>query len=426
MAKNRKAENVQERKKAQSDKNNSRVSNVHPAVTKKKSPLKETSKKKEISPKRTPRGKSAQPLSVLRLPAGEPDVARLVVGLPSAVSDDPLKNLGELPQSYGTRRVYALARDPEWVFVYWDWTYEQLDELRRSTPEGKVFVRLVRVDGELLQQALVEGGVRDWFFHLKEQDTLVRAEIGVYVNGKFQVAGSSSVSEMPRLKAAPGPIRFATVPFSISFVELARLIEFHRLPGERLLETLSRLQQLGFVFPFEVPPKESFSSSEWAKLAEQWEEEFRKVTRVGSEDVIQTWKIRHAVSREAAEQQSVYQQAPSSQAPSSWGGGSESAMKPREFFMHVNAELIIYGGTDPRAHVRIDGRDIKLAPDGTFYYHFVFPDGAFHIPISATSPDKKETREALLSFLRITEKTGQVKDTPQPGHLTEPFGKVNR
>ncbi len=90
--------------------------------------------------------------------------------------------------------------------------------------------------------------------------------------------------------------------------------------------------------------------------------------------------------------------------------------------MHVNAELIIYGGTSPDAKVRIDGHDITLSKDGTFSYHFVFPDGQFHIPIDATSADGAETRSALLSFLRMTHLEGDVRKTGQP-KLDEPIGR---
>ena len=90
--------------------------------------------------------------------------------------------------------------------------------------------------------------------------------------------------------------------------------------------------------------------------------------------------------------------------------------------MHLNAELIIYGGTSPDAKVRIDGQDITLTKDGTFSYHFVFPDGQFHIPITATSGDGAETRSALLSFLRMTELEGDVRKTGQPV-LDEPIGR---
>ena len=40
----------------------------------------------------------------------------------------------------------------------------------------------------------------------------------------------------------------------------------------------------------------------------------------------------------------------------------------------------------PTPTVTVDGQQIKLAPDGTFRYHFTLPDGDFAIPIVATSP----------------------------------------
>ncbi len=114
-------------------------------------------------------------------------------------------------------------------------------------------------------------------------------------------------------------------------------------------------------------------------------------------------------------------------ATSSWGGGSENLSSfgaARKFFMHVNAEVIFYGGTDPQASVTVDGKPIKLAPDGSFRYHFIFPDGEFEIPIVATSPDGLETRKAFLRFERDTSKVGGVDDTSQPP-LGEPMGKVS-
>lgn len=106
---------------------------------------------------------------------------------------------------------------------------------------------------------------------------------------------------------------------------------------------------------------------------------------------------------------------------SSWSGQPFSGS--REFFMHVNAELIFYGGTHPQAAVTIDGKTVKLAPDGSFRYHFVFPNGDYEIPIVATSPDGLETRRAFLRFERETGKSGIVTDTPQPP-LGEPMGRV--
>jgi hypothetical protein len=95
----------------------------------------------------------------------------------------------------------------------------------------------------------------------------------------------------------------------------------------------------------------------------------------------------------------------------------------REFFMHVNAEVIFYGGTHPQAKVTIDGRPVQLQPDGTFRYHFRFPDADFEIPIVAVSPDGVETRSATLRFTRGTARRGEVGATAQPDHLVEPMGR---
>lgn len=90
--------------------------------------------------------------------------------------------------------------------------------------------------------------------------------------------------------------------------------------------------------------------------------------------------------------------------------------------MHVNAEVIFYGGTHPDAKVTIDGKPIGLRPDGTFRYHFVLPDGEFEIPIVATSPDGVETRRAVLKFERATARQGNVGSTAQPP-LGAPMGR---
>jgi hypothetical protein len=102
---------------------------------------------------------------------------------------------------------------------------------------------------------------------------------------------------------------------------------------------------------------------------------------------------------------------------SSWSGPVE-----RGFFMHVNAEIIFYGGTDPRANVTVAGQPIQLQPDGTFRYHFKFADNDFEIPIVAVSPDGKETRSAVLYFRRDTTRQGEVGATNQPAHLDDLIG----
>ena len=106
----------------------------------------------------------------------------------------------------------------------------------------------------------------------------------------------------------------------------------------------------------------------------------------------------------------------------SWSG-QPFGQSGREFFMHVNAEVIFYGGTDPQAKVTIAGRPVQLQPDGTFRYHFKFPDNDFEIPIVAVSPDGVETRSAVLSLRRDTTRYGDVGATAQPEYFGTPMGE---
>ncbi len=107
----------------------------------------------------------------------------------------------------------------------------------------------------------------------------------------------------------------------------------------------------------------------------------------------------------------------------SWSAQPFSIESRRGFFMHVNAEVIFYGGTHPDAKVTIDGQPITLRPDGSFSYHFKLPDGKFEIPIVAESPDGKEKRSATLTFERKTTREGEVEHTVQPAYLSEPMGR---
>ena len=61
--------------------------------------------------------------------------------------------------------------------------------------------------------------------------------------------------------------------------------------------------------------------------------------------------------------------------------------KAKGFWFNVNAELIIYGATEPDAKVTLGGHEIKLRPDGSFSYRFALPDGNYDLPAVAVSAD---------------------------------------
>jgi hypothetical protein len=111
-------------------------------------------------------------------------------------------------------------------------------------------------------------------------------------------------------------------------------------------------------------------------------------------------------------------------APERGEGISSEALGPeqprqRNFWFNVNAELIVYGATDPSATVTIGNRAIRLRRDGTFSYRFALPDGYYELPSVATSLDG-ESRRANLRFSRSSEYDGEVGAHPQDQKLKVP------
>ncbi|HEY9295861.1 MAG TPA: hypothetical protein VIQ31_05715, partial [Phormidium sp.] len=85
-------------------------------------------------------------------------------------------------------------------------------------------------------------------------------------------------------------------------------------------------------------------------------------------------------------------------------GFSASAppIRPRKFWLIADAELIVYGATEPDATVTIGGRPIKLNPDGTFRFQMSFQDGLIDYPIMAVAADGEQTRAIHMKFSRET------------------------
>src|SRR5271170_6828042 len=328
--------------------------------------------------------------------------------------------IGHLPESYGTKKLFLVARDPHILFAYWDLNQVQYQEASRAAHDGKVFLE-VYVPGEgRVQQIHIWDCHKNWYLQVNRPDTTFVAQLGYYRgDGSFEALARSAEVRTPRDTLSPHTdARFVTIPFHVSFRELYDMIAAQAQPGEELAETLARLQRSDFELPFQARVPRDLTPKESDELLEYLGDEEIRRRMVGSFEITEILKKRFETmvsSGQWTSSSGAWVTSLSSPFGASFG-------KERGFHMHVNAELIIYGGTTPDAKVRIDGQDIVLGKDGTFSYHFVFPDGQFHIPIVATSPDGVEMRSALLSFLRMTELEGDVRKTGQPV-LDEPIGR---
>jgi len=77
-------------------------------------------------------------------------------------------------------------------------------------------------------------------------------------------------------------------------------------------------------------------------------------------------------------------------------------IRPRKFWLVADAELIVYGATEPDATVTISGQPIQLTPEGTFRFHTTFPDGRIDYPIMAVAADGEQNRSIHMTFDRQT------------------------
>ncbi len=353
-----------------------------------------------------------------------------------------IDNLGNLPRSYGEERIFVVAQEPHWLFCYWDYTLTQ--EI-----DGALFLRHGRIGAERPEAEVpVPAETNSWYLSVRDADADYYVELGHYNGGHWNTLTRSGSVLTPRdTLAGFGEPVFANMPFHATFQQLVEKLRGEMRRGESLAEALARLQGRGDLPLGRLSPAQritldrlldtelgsltsgelsrylgspgaslfsgGFAPSSWGSSASSWAQAtggfsgaFAPTSwgNASWESALGSW---------------------SSAALSSWGAsgsGMTSWNQPRGFFMHLNAEVIFYGGTHPDARVTIGGREIMIRPDGTFRYHFVFPDGEFEIPITATSPDGVETRRGVLRFDRATAREGEVGSTTQPD-LGAPMGR---
>lgn len=90
-----------------------------------------------------------------------------------------------------------------------------------------------------------------------------------------------------------------------------------------------------------------------------------------------------------------------------WASGREAsgagmAARQRSFWLVADAELIVYGATDPAATLTVGDAVTPLAQDGTFQFHMAFPDGEQTYPIRALAADGEQKRSITMDFRRST------------------------
>jgi hypothetical protein len=78
------------------------------------------------------------------------------------------------------------------------------------------------------------------------------------------------------------------------------------------------------------------------------------------------------------------------------------------FWFVLDAELIVYGATEPNARVTVQSRPVELRPDGTFTLRFQLPDGTQVIDATAISNDGVFRKTITPTVRRETRSTEMI------------------
>ncbi len=247
---------------------------------------------------------------------------------------------GELPLGYGDTRIVLQVRDPQWAHAYWEINEQTKAELRHTLGDegyarSSFILRVYDVtdieftgdNAHSFSDIHVFEGANNWYIHLGRPDRAFLLDLGlISPHGQFILIARSNVVRTPR-------------------------------------DTYSDV------------------------VDEQWmvvDEAFREIYRAsgGFNVGASSGEIRQAMSQRLLHELS-------SGAVSSLSSPVRKAAPSagKDFWLVVNTELIVYGATEPDARLTVQGKNVKLRPDGTFSLRFALPDGDQHIPVHAVNND---------------------------------------
>jgi len=305
------------------------------------------------------------------------------------------QDLGELPDGYGESRIMLMPRDPQWAYAYWDVPNSHKEELRRQGGQ-QLALRIYDVTDidinhqapHSVQEYLCDEMAREWYLPIPVSDRDYVADIGYRcADGRWLVLARSTAVSIP-------PV------YPSDWIEDAFItVNWEDDLRGKTLYTL-------------VPPaKKQAIASDAAKSDQLYDAVFGMTKDTESMRMAGSLFGSMQQTPEAAVSSYVFPSGvgmwavPTASGQNMSGAGFSGDLaeaRPRKFWLVADAELIVYGATEPDATVTIGDREIKLNSDGTFRFQMSFQDGVIDYPIKAVAVDGEQTRSVHMNFERET------------------------
>ncbi|HEV3262337.1 MAG TPA: DUF4912 domain-containing protein, partial [Gemmataceae bacterium] len=279
--------------------------------------------------------------------------AKFDVGVPT--KDLSAKVPKDLPSGYGKDRIVVMVRDPYWLHAYWELTRHAIQRAEAALGQewhgARPILRLLDVSHHDVTSAAesivrdidIHGGCNNWYIDVGNPPRAFRVDIGyLSKRGRFYVLARSNVVSTPRA--------------GVSDIIDENWADFDAKLADR-------------IYAMSGGYDPTASSLELKQLFEE--------------------RLRRPMG---------------SPAVTSFGSGAYPPGKMRRFWFQLDAELIVYGATEPNARVTLQGEPVKLRHDGTFTMRFSLPDSRQIIPAVAASADGVEERTIVLAVERNTKK----------------------
>ncbi|MBE9116115.1 DUF4912 domain-containing protein [Lusitaniella coriacea LEGE 07157] len=310
------------------------------------------------------------------------------------------EGLADLPSGYGESRIVLMPRDPQWSYAYWDISNEHKEELRRQGGQ-QIALRLYDVTDiniehqapHSVQEYPCDELAREWYLPIPVSDRDYATDIGYRcADGRWLVLARSA------------PVRIPPVYPSDWIEDVFMTVGWEEDLHDKTIYKLVPPTQRQTAEASNPIYDEIFGMTESTEAQRIAGSMFGSMQHVAG-SVVSSFVFPSGMGMWSESTKTMSGAGMSMSGVGMSGVGfsaSAPPIRPRQFWLVADAELIVYGATEPDATVTIGGRPIKLNPDGTFRFQMSFQDGLIDYPIMAVAADGEQTRSIHMKFNRET------------------------
>ncbi|MEG4963622.1 MULTISPECIES: DUF4912 domain-containing protein [unclassified Microcoleus] len=344
------------------------------------------------------------------------------------------EGLADLPNGYGESRVVLMPRDPEWAYTYWDIPNDRKEELRRQGGQQLALriydvtdVNLDIQSPHSIQEYPCDELAREWYVPIPVSDRDYAVDIGYRCpDGRWLILARSAEVRVP-------PV-YPSDWIEDQFITLDWEEELQGKTFAELVPPAKKMAQAGNGFGFSTSNaiyEQIFGMAESAESMRVAGSIFGSMQHVAGsvqqvgihEQALSSYVFPSGVGMWAVPTMSGLTMSGVGMSGLTMSGvgmsgltmsgfgmsgvgmsgvGFAAPMRPRQFWLVADAELIVYGATEPDATVYVGGQPIKLNADGTFRFQMSFQDGLIDYPIFAVAADGEQNRAIHMKFNRET------------------------